>query len=53
LDNYDADHLTWIDSSTAPTLSGIIIEKLFKPSVKLAEPTSQASEQDLMVIDES
>jgi hypothetical protein len=52
LDNCDADHLAWIASSRAPTVSDIIIEKLTKPSVRPAEPTNEAIEQDLMVIDE-
>jgi hypothetical protein len=46
LDNRDADHLTWIASSIAPTPPDVIIEKLTKPSVNVAEPA-----QDLMVID--
>jgi hypothetical protein len=37
LENYDADHLAWIASSRAPTPPDIIIEKLFKPSIRLAE----------------
>jgi hypothetical protein len=49
LDNCDADHLAWIASSRAPTPPDVIVEKLYKPSVKPAEP---ASEADLMVIDE-
>jgi hypothetical protein len=48
LDNRDADHLAWITSSRAPTPPYVIIEKLTKPSVKVAEP---AEEADLMVID--
>jgi hypothetical protein len=52
LDNCDADHLAWIASSRAPTLLDVIIEKLSKPPVKLAESTSEAIEQYLMVIDE-
>jgi hypothetical protein len=52
LDNCDADHLAWIASSRAPTVSDIIIEKLTKPSVRPAEPTNEAIEQDMMVIDE-
>jgi hypothetical protein len=52
LDNCDADHLAWIASSRAPTVSDIIIEKLTKPSVRPVEPTNEAIEQDLMVIDE-
>jgi hypothetical protein len=49
LDNQDADHFAWIASSRAPTMSDVIIKKLSKPSVKPAEP---ASEADLMVINE-
>jgi hypothetical protein len=49
LDNCNADHLAWIASSRAPTSPGVIVVKLSKPSVKPAEPTSEA---DLMVIDE-
>jgi hypothetical protein len=52
LDNCDTDHLAWIASSRAPTLSDVIIEKLLKPSVKPAETINEAFEQDLMVIDE-
>jgi hypothetical protein len=37
LENYDADHLAWIASSRAPTPPDVIIEKLFKPSIRLAE----------------
>jgi hypothetical protein len=48
LDNRDADHLAWIASSGAPTLPDIIVVKLSMPSVKPAEPISEA---DLMVID--
>jgi hypothetical protein len=48
LDNRDADHLAWIASSRAPTPLDVIIEKLTKPSVKVAEPVEKA---DLMVID--
>jgi hypothetical protein len=50
LDNRDADHLVWITSSRAPTPSDVIIEKLSKSLVKLAESTSEASGQDMMVI---
>jgi hypothetical protein len=35
LDNHDADHLAWIASSRAPTPPDVIVEGLFKPSVKL------------------
>jgi transposase InsO family protein len=48
LDNHDADHLAWIASSRAPTPPDVIVVKLSKPSVKPAEPVSEA---DLMVID--
>jgi hypothetical protein len=37
LDNQDADHLAWISSSRAPILPDVIIEKLTKPSIKVAE----------------
>jgi hypothetical protein len=47
LDNCDDDHLAWIASSRAPTPSDIIVIKLSKPSVKLAESISEA---DLIVI---
>jgi hypothetical protein len=47
LDNYDVDHLAWIASSRVPTLSDVIVIKLSMPSVKPAEPISEA---DLMVI---
>jgi hypothetical protein len=49
LDNHDADHLAWIASSREPTPPDVIVEKLFKPSVKLAELDSEV---DLMFIDE-
>jgi hypothetical protein len=52
LDNRDADHLSWIASSRAPTPPDAIVEKLSKPSVKPAEPTRDAIGQDLMVINE-
>jgi hypothetical protein len=52
LDNYDADHLTWIAPSRAPTPSNMIIEKLSQPSVKLVEAVNEAIEEDLMIIDE-
>jgi hypothetical protein len=52
LDNHDANHLAWIASYREPTPSDVNIEKLPKPSVKPAESTSDAIEQDLMVIDE-
>jgi hypothetical protein len=52
LDNCDVDHLAWIASSRAPTLSDIIIEKLSKPLVRPAEEGIDADKPDLMVIDE-
>jgi ribonuclease HI len=52
LDNRDADHLTWIASSRAPTPLDVVIEKLIKPSVRPAEETIDAAKSDLMVIDE-
>jgi hypothetical protein len=36
----------------APTPPDVIIEKLSKTSIKLAEPTNEAIKQDLMLIDE-
>jgi hypothetical protein len=39
-------------SSRAPTPLDVIVEKLSKPSVKPAEATGEAINQDLMVIDE-
>jgi hypothetical protein len=48
LDNHNVDHLAWIASSRAPTPPDIIVVKLSKPSVKPAEPISEAN---LMVID--
>jgi hypothetical protein len=51
LDNRDADHLAWIASSRAPTPPDIIVERLFKPSVKLKESTSEVG-PELMIIDE-
>jgi hypothetical protein len=51
LDNRDADHLAWIASSRAPTPPDVIVERLFKCSVKPKESTSQA-ELELMIIDE-
>jgi hypothetical protein len=41
LDNRDADHLSWIASSRAPTPSDAITKILFKPSVKPEESTNQ------------
>jgi hypothetical protein len=52
LDNHDADHLAWIASSRAPTPLDVIVERLFKPSVKSEESTSEEVGADLMVIDE-
>jgi hypothetical protein len=52
LDNRDADHLAWITSSRALTPPDVIVERLFKPSVKPEESTDQA-ELELMIIDES
>jgi hypothetical protein len=51
LDNRDADHLAWIASSRASTPPDVIVERLFKLSVKLEESTSQV-ELVLMIIDE-
>jgi ribonuclease H / adenosylcobalamin/alpha-ribazole phosphatase len=51
LDNHEADHLAWIASSRAPTPLDVIIERLFKPSVKPEESTSEV-ELELMIIDE-
>jgi hypothetical protein len=51
LDNRDADHLAWIASSRASTPPNVIVERLFKPSVKPEESTGQA-ELELMIIDE-
>jgi hypothetical protein len=50
-DNRDADHMAWIASSTAPTPPNVIVEKLFKPSVK-PEESIRKVEPDLMIIDE-
>jgi hypothetical protein len=52
LDNRDADHLEWIAFSRAPTPLDVIIEKLFKRSVKPVESISEPIKSDLMVIDE-
>jgi ribonuclease HI len=52
LDNHDADHLAWISSSRAPTPLDVIIERLFRPSVKSEESTSEEVRADLMVINE-
>jgi hypothetical protein len=51
LDNRDADHLTWIASSRAPTPPDVIVERLSKPSVKPEASTSKA-EPELMITDE-
>jgi hypothetical protein len=48
LNNRDADHLAWMASSRALTLSDVIVEKLTKPSIKAAEPVEGV---DLMVIE--
>jgi hypothetical protein len=53
LDNRDADHLTWIPASRAPTPPNVIIEKQSMSSVKPVEAVNQAIDQDLMVIDET
>jgi ribonuclease HI len=50
LDNRDVDHLAWITSSRALTLSDVIAERLSKPSVKSEESTGEV-ELNLMVID--
>jgi hypothetical protein len=52
LDNRDADHLGWIASSRAPISTNVIVEKLFKASVKPEESINEATRLDLMVIDE-
>jgi hypothetical protein len=52
LDNHDADHLAWITSSMAPTPVDVIVERLFKPSVKSEESISKAR-PELMVIDDT
>jgi hypothetical protein len=51
LDNNDADHLARIASSRAPTPPDVIVERLFRPLVKLEESTGQA-EVELMILDE-
>jgi hypothetical protein len=51
LDNRDIDHLAWIASSRAPTPPDDIVERLFKPSVKPEESTSEVG-PELMIIDE-
>jgi hypothetical protein len=50
LDNRDADHLSWIASSRAPTPADVIVKRLSKPSVKPEESISK-TEPKLMVID--
>jgi hypothetical protein len=52
MDNHDADHLAWIASCRAPTLSDVIVKKLSKPLVKLEELISEATMAGLMIIDE-
>jgi hypothetical protein len=51
LNNRDANHLSCIAYSRAPTPPDIIVERLSKPSVKSEESTSEVG-ADLMVIDE-
>jgi hypothetical protein len=51
LDNRHADHLAKIASSRAPTPPDVIVERLFKPSVKQEESTGKA-EPEFMIIDE-
>jgi hypothetical protein len=51
-DNCDADHLAWIASSRAPTPPDVIVERLYKHSVKLEESISKAG-PDLMIIDDT
>jgi hypothetical protein len=41
LDNHDTNHLAWITSSRPSTPSDVIVERLFKPSVKPEESTSE------------
>jgi hypothetical protein len=48
LDNRIAGHLAWIASSRPPTLPDVIVVKFPIPSIKPAEPISEA---DLLVID--
>jgi ribonuclease HI len=52
LNNHDANHLSCIAYSRAPTPPDIIVERLSKPSVKSKESTSEVG-VDLMVIDEA
>jgi hypothetical protein len=49
--NRDANHLAWIASSRASTPPDVIVEKLFKHSVKALESSEATVGQDLMVID--
>jgi hypothetical protein len=49
--NRDADHLAWIASSRVPIPPDVIVERLFKSSVKPEESTSEVG-SELMVIDE-
>jgi ribonuclease HI len=51
LDNHDANHLTWVAYSRAPTPPDVIVERLSKRLVKLEESTSEVG-PELMVIDE-
>jgi hypothetical protein len=53
LNNRDADYLAWIAYSKAPTPLDVIIEKLSKPLIKPTEAVNEATDQDLMVINES
>jgi hypothetical protein len=52
LDNRYADHLAWIASSRASTPPDVIVEILFKSSVKSEESTSEEVGANLMVINE-
>jgi hypothetical protein len=52
LNNPDADHLARIASLRAPSSLDVIVEKLYKPSVKPQESIREATGADLMVIDE-
>jgi hypothetical protein len=51
LDNHDANHLAWSASSRVPTPPDVIVERLFKPSVKPEESTNKVGPK-LMIIDE-
>jgi hypothetical protein len=44
MDNRDADHLVWIASSRVPTPPNVIVERLFKPSMKPKESTSEVDD---------